>query len=267
VATAGLTKGFDYSLTTSLFLGTGAVVNGEKGHAALQHALRIAWGGKVAGKTSVSNAFSHRLGIRYLFDSLFRVHCDENIFRTKVEYVLGKRSGISVESELITCLLENREWLPGDSGAFRWVTTASFLTPMVWNLAAGINFRLPETGSATIGISGARLTVVRDPDVFEALQTDVFNGVPRGQNHRFEYGLSLRLLADRTFWKILRWNCDLLVFKAYKSPLDLNVRNLLELKLGRLVVVSLQTRLLYDEEISRSLRTENLLSAGLCLRK
>ncbi|MCK7539482.1 MAG: hypothetical protein MZV63_55535 [Marinilabiliales bacterium] len=118
-----------------------------------------------------------------------------------------------------------------------------------------------------LGLTGGRLTLLRDTSVFTGQDVSIYYGVQRGTNHLVEYGISLRFQADRAFWKILRWNCDLLIFKGYDSPADLNLKNIFEIRLASFIVISVQTRLLYEEDISRKLRVENMLSAGFTIKR
>ena len=189
------------------------------------------------------------------------------MLRTRLEYRVEEVGGITLDSELGTCLLNHWEQIRIDSSRTARLLTSSFLSPMIWTFAGGISLRIPETGSVMAGITGGRLTLLRDTSVFAGKQAASCYGVKRGTNHLFEYGISLRFQADRIFWKILRWNCDLLVFKGYDKPADLNLKNIFEVRLASYIVISVQTRLLYEEDISRQLQVENMLSAGFMIKR
>jgi hypothetical protein len=260
-------KNLDYSLTSSLVSFINGSGPGNKGQVILQHGLKYSWIIERKEHLTFGNSFSHRLGIQYFFDSISRICPDETIFRTRLEYKFGKWTRFSLDSELNTRLLNNWDLVTTDSNTTRLVLSSSFLTPLIWNLAGGFSFLMPETGSIMLGITGGRLTVIRDTSVFTGQQVNSYYGVKRGAGHLFEYGVSLRLQADRTFWKVLRWNCDLLLFKGYDKPADLNLKNLFEVRLASFIVISVQTRLLYEEDISRQLQVENLFSAGFTLKR
>jgi hypothetical protein len=260
-------KNLDYSLTGSLM----SFINGpgpaDKGQFILQQGLRYSWIIEYRENLTFSNSYSHRLGIQWYFDSISRICPDENIFRTRLEYRLKRWAALSLDSELNTRLLNNWELVRCDSNRTCRILTSSFLTPLVWNLAGGFSFRVPQTGSVMLGLTGGRLTLLRDTSVFTGQEVDIYYGVKRGTNHLVEYGISLRFQADRTFWKVLKWNCDLLIFKGYDSPADLNLKNIFEIRLASFIVISVQTRLLYEEDISRKLRVENMLSAGFTVKR
>lgn len=257
----------DYALTASLISSVNNPQPGMQDQLLLQHALRHSWTITKPDRFTVTNSVLHRLGIQYFPDSLTRAHPDETLFITRMEYRLTKSTAVAFDSELSTRLFNSYNYLPDDSNQIRRVLISSFLTPLVWNMALGLTYKIPQTGSVALGISGLKLTCLRDTSVFSSLGETVFHGVKRGTNHLLEYGFSGRIQTDRTFWKSVHWNCDLLVFKGYNKPVDLVLRNLIELRLMKFLVISLQTRILYDEDISRRLGVENILSAGVAWKK
>ncbi|HNW76656.1 MAG TPA: hypothetical protein PKJ28_07185 [Bacteroidales bacterium] len=257
----------EYSVTTSL---AGMINNPgpeEKGHFLLQHSLYYSWSFKKPDHWSLSNNFSHRLGIQCYFDSITRVQADENLFRTKLEYRFGEWGGMAIESELATRLFNGYDYLPGDSGGVVRALNSSFLTPLTWDLSPGLTFNIPGTGSVLLGLTGVRLTYLRDTTIFSAQGCPEYRGVKKGQNHLLEYGLSMKLQAKRTFLKALEWDCDLAVFKPFQKAVSLNWKNMFTFRPVKFMIISLQTRFLYEESISRRLRVENIFSAGISLKK
>ena len=115
----------------------------------------------------------------------------------------------------------------------------------------------------TVGLSSAKLTWIRDRSIFEKQKTDKFYGVPEGKNHIFEYGLSMQLIVDKDFCKKFKWNCDLLVFKNYNSPVDVTLKNNLGFSINNFLEAGIQTRVLYEEMISKSIQLENLVTFGV----
>jgi hypothetical protein len=257
----------DYSLTGSLLSSVNGPGPGADGQFVLQQGLRYSWTVEKPQRFTLSNSYSHRLGIQCYFDSTSRICPDENIFRTRLEYSLKRWAAFSLDSELNTRLLNSWETVRDGSGQTCRVLTSSFLTPLVWNLAGGLTLPLPRTGSVMLGLTGGRLTLLRDTSVFARQEIGSYYGVKRGTNHLVEYGISLRFQVDRKFWRVLRWTCDLLLFKAFDSPADLNLKNMFEIRLASFVVISVQTRLLYEEDMSRKLQVENMLSAGFSVKR
>jgi hypothetical protein len=260
-------KNLDYNLSANLLSSVNSPGPNEDGQATLQQAFKYSWTIGQGDHLNCTNTFSHRLGVQYFFDSVFRIQADENIFRTRLEYKLSKGTGLAFDSELNTRLLNGYDYMLDDSNRMVRALNSSFLTPLVWNLSLGLNFRIPGTGTAMLGINGIRLTVLRDTSVFSALHAEVYQGIRRGDNHLLEYGISCRIQADRTFWKILHWNCDMLLFKGFDKPADLNMKNLFELRPVNFLVISFQNRICYEEEVSRRIIMENILSAGFSFRK
>lgn len=257
----------EYTLSASISSLINAPEKNNKGQFLLQHCLKFTGSVEKPGRLIVTNHFIHRLGIQYMFDSITTIQQDENIFRTRIELTLPRDLGLAFDSELSTRLFNGYDYAKGSGGQTTRILNSSFLTPLIWNLSLGVSWKIPETGSVMAGISGAKLTFLRDTSVFSIQQTSDFQGVSRGHRSLFEYGFSCRILIERTFWKMLRWNCNLHLFKAFDKPADLNLKNQFELRPVKFLVISLQTNLLYEQDISRKLQVGNILSAGFMFRK
>ena len=211
----------------------------------------------------VSNLFSHELGIQYYFDSISRFHPDETTLDTRMDFALGKNFSFILNSIISTRLFNAWLYTKGPYGGTTRNMTAGFLTPFILTLSAGLGFQIPRTGNLTLGLSSARLTVLCNNQIRKQNPSGEVFGVPAGKNHRFEYGLSLRLTIDRDLIRNFHWNFDLLAFQEYLKPAGLSLKNLLAVRIGRYFRASLQTRLIYEEKISRHLQLENMISGGL----
>ena len=257
----------EYSLTAGFYSYLHDAQYGDQQQLLLQHWLKTGWTVGKPGRVVLTNSFTHRLGIICYFDSLTRFCQDENSLKTRAEVTLYKNGNAAVDSEISTRFFNAYEYRQDDSGRTVRVLAASFLTPLVWNLSAGLTWNLPGTGSLLFGLTGVRLTYLRDTSLFSSQETEQFFGVERGRNFKAEYGFSCRIQTDRTFGKILRWNCDLLLFRAGGKPADLSLKNLFEIRAFRFLVISLQTNVMYDEDISSRWQLRNILSAGISLKK
>jgi hypothetical protein len=257
----------DYSLTASLLSLVNDPGKTDRGQFILLHGLRYSWTIEKPDKLTFTNSLYHRLGFQFIFDSVTRIQADETLFRTKLEYKVFGSLSLAFDSDLSTRLLNGFDYSVDDSGHTVRALNSSFLTPFIWNVSFGLSYRIPKTGSIMAGLSGLRLTCIRDTSVFGEQKAMVYHGVPKGHDHLVEYGISCRFQADRTFWKIVRWNCDMMIFKGYNTAADLNLKNLFEIRPVGFLVISLLTRVYYEEDISRRVCTENILSAGFSLRK
>jgi hypothetical protein len=211
---------------------------------------------------NLNNSFRHDLGIQYFFDSLARFYPDENILETKFELKIRKKLSVSVLSTLSTQLFNAFIYGAGPAGNHLKILNSAFLTPLLWNLSAGISPVFPAIGSITLGLSAAKFTLVRCSSIYEQQKILYFHGVPKGKRIRFEYGLGFHLLVDKNFLERFHWNCDLLMFKNYQTPVDLVVKNLIGVRIYKSFKASLQTRLNYEKDVSRWLQVENQLSLG-----
>ncbi|MCX6245968.1 MAG: DUF3078 domain-containing protein [Bacteroidetes bacterium] len=210
-----------------------------------------------------SGSLVHDLGIQSYFDSITKVHTDDNTLNTRFEIRIKKNLSFSINSNLASQLLNGYDYSVSSSGAGIRTLNSSFLTPLLWTFSGGFSLAWPMFGSLSVGFSSAKLTWIRDRSIFEKQKTEKFYGVPEGKNHLFEYGLSMQLMVDKDFCKKVKWNCDLLVFKNYNSPVDVSLKNNLGFRINNFLKAGIQTRVLYEEMISKSIQLENLVTFGV----
>ena len=209
-----------------------------------------------------TNDFVHNLGLMYYIDSISKFQTDDNTLPTRITYDAVKCVKISASSILTTRIFNAWDVSQSAGGSVVKSISSSFLTPLICTFSGGPGFNFRETGMLDIGVSSAKLTYIQDRGIFDKTGRDSFYGVKKGQSSFLEYGLSLHLLVNRLIGKKLQWDCDLLLFKADKSAVDMTLKNLFAYRINRFLKTSLQTRLFYDEDVSRKLQIENLLSFG-----
>jgi len=212
-----------------------------------------------------SGSLAHNLGIQSFLDSITKVHTDDNTLNTCFEIRIVKNLGFSITSNLVSQLLNGYDYSVTNSGALVRTMNSSFLTPLLWTFSGGLSLAWPAFGSLSLGLSSAKLTYIRDRSIFEKQKVSKFYGVEQGKNHFFEYGLSLQLLVDKNFLDRVKWNCDLLVFKNYNSPVDVTLKNNFGIRINKYLKVGIQTRIFYEEMVSRSIQLENVVTIGAFL--
>jgi hypothetical protein len=210
-----------------------------------------------------SNLLTHDLGAQFFFDRVIHIHPDETRLTTNLSLKIWRTVNVAFNSEITSCLLKNYSCYTDLNGRKVRTPTSSFLTPLIVTMSFGISRNWQSLGDLSLGLSSLKFTYLRDRKIFGELNTSEISGVPKGKDRRVEYGISFQFIADRDVVKNLHWNCDLQLFKNYLSAVDFSLRNILSLKLARFIKTSLQTRILYDEKISRSVRMENQLNIGL----
>ncbi|MEI6173455.1 MAG: DUF3078 domain-containing protein [Bacteroidota bacterium] len=215
-----------------------------------------------ARNLSISTLFIHSLGIQFFFDSISRFQPDENNLDTRIEINLRKNFTFTFHSNLSTRLFNAYDYSSDPTGALLKTLNSSFLTPLLCTFSAGFGLNLPRLGSISVGLSAAKLTLVSNRAIYSEQAIDAFYGVPKDRSHLFEYGLTMHLLVDKDFFKRIHWNCDLLIFKNYRKPVDLIIRNLVGVTINKFLKTSIQTRLYYEKEVSKSIQIENMVSVG-----
>lgn len=219
--------------------------------------------GETKSRFRFTEKVTHHLGFQYLVDSLSRFHIDDNQFETRMEYRFGKKQSAFLSALVSTRLFNLYNFSVNDSSEMVRTLAASFLTPLTALFTGGIQLKWPLFGSLSIGVTSAKLTWVRDQEIYETLETDIFHGVPKGKEGVFEYGLSLQLLIDHDLLKWLHWDCDLLIFKNTNLPPDISLKNNLGIKLAKLIRIRIQTRIYYEEQVKKEVQLENFISAGV----
>jgi len=210
----------------------------------------------------LSNTFVHNLGLQVFFDSVTWFQMDDNTLDTKLEILLHRNLSYTFASNLNSRIFNGYDYHADPSGNPVRRLNSAFLTPLVWTFSTGLGWSWPRFGNINFGISSARLTVVRDKRVYEESGTNGFYGVPPDKDHLFEYGLSMHLLVDAEFKKRIHWICDMLLFKNYNDPIDMVLKNLVDVRINKFLKTSIQTRLFYEERVSKNLQVENLISVG-----
>lgn len=257
-----LTQGMGYSLSFTALV----FYNWQQGNntnlVSLSHNFKYLSQYTNGRNIKISNFFVHDLGIQYFFDSISRFQPDENILDTRIEMRIGKNLIYTVFSNLTTRIFNSYVYATDQTGQLTKTLSASFLTPLLWTFSTGFGWTLPRLGILNLGLSAVKFTWIRNREVYDQQNILTFYGVPKEKNHIFEYGISLHLRVDKDLLKWVHWNCDLLVFKNYQKPIDLVMKNLIGIRINKFLKTSIQTRLCYEKEISKTIQVENLVSLG-----
>ena len=256
------TQDLEYSLTCSNVLFFNWQQDNGKGQISFLQHLNYRTKLSIERNIHITNVLVHDLGMQFFFDSISRFYPDANTLDTKVEVKTGRYFNIFFSSRLATRIFNSYDFIPDETGINQKILNSSFLTPLVCNFSAGIGWNNPRLAVLNIGLTGAKLTYIRNKDIYTQQKVTEYCGVPFGKDVNIEYGLTAQIVIDQEFLKRVHWNCDMLVFKNFQKPIDLTVKNLIEIKINKFIQGTIQTRLLYEEEVSRRLQVENLISAG-----
>ena len=209
-----------------------------------------------------SGTFTHNLGFQHYFDSITKVNIDDNILTTRLDIKTDERFSFSISSCITSRLMNGFDYITSDSGMQIKVLNSSFLTPLIWTMSIGIGYTWKESGFVTFGFSSCKLTSILNKQIFSIRGITNYYGIEQGKTHLLEYGFTFQLLIDRDIFRIIHWDCDLLLFKNYNSPVDLALKNLFGLRINKFLKVTLQTRIFYEEKLCKYFQFENLLAVG-----
>lgn len=220
---------------------------------------------KTTRRFTMDQQIVHHLGLQYLFDSITRVQPDDNKWESRFEWEIRKNHGIFLSSVLCTRLFKGYDYSSNASGSPVRILNSSFLTPFTALFSGGVQFRWPRFGSLNLGITSMKLVSLRDKGIYEARQTTICFGVPSDKKGLLEYGLSLQLLIDHAFTRWLHWNCDMLLFKSTDLAPDFSLKNHFGFRITKFLKARIQTRIFYEERISKQVQVENILSLGFAV--
>ena len=255
-------QGLDYSFSVSNFL----FLNWHHDRNANQVILlqNLSYKFSLSGDSMVcfSGSFLHDLGLQSYFDSITKIQTDDNTLNTRFDIRIHKNLNLTINSILTSRLMNGYDYSVDDSGRIVKILNSSFCTPLLWTFSGGFTLTWHDFGSFNLGLTTGKLTYIRDKSIFGKQNVTKFFGVPEGKDHIFEYGLSLQFIADKEFFKRIKWNCDLLIFKKYAAPVDFTLKNNIGIRINRFLKAGIQTRIFYEEMVSRSIQLENLVTFG-----
>ena len=261
-----ITQDYDYSLTSSGLLFFNWKQDRGPGQAAILQHFNVRSKLTNDKNLQITGAWNHELGIQVFFDSISRFYPDGNTVDIKAELKSGRKTNCFFSVRFTTRLFNGYDIVPDTSGGYRHVLNSAFLTPLVCTFSGGVNWLSPSLGSFNLGLTGAKLTYVRDKTIYDELNIREFYGVPGDKNFNIEYGITLHLLINKDLLKFLHWDFDLLAFKNFRKPVDISIKNQVGIKISKYLKGMIQTKLLYNEVISKHIQLENLLSAGVSLK-
>jgi len=252
----------DYTFSAGNFLYLNWKHDKNANQVSLLQSLKFNFSVSADSIASFSGTFLHNLGFQTYFDSLSKFQSDDNTLNTRLDLRIAKNLNLSVLSTFATRIMNGYDYSLDSANRVIRTLNSSFCTPLVCTFSGGLALKWPALGSLSLGLASAKLTCLRDGSIFRKQNTDRFYGVPKGKTCLLEYGLSLQFLADKNVSKRLKWTCDLLLFKNYTAPVDVTLKNSIALKITQWLRTNFQTRIFYEEAVSRHVQIENILTFG-----
>lgn len=237
-------------------------------------ANHIALLGNLNYRSSVSNerrfklqaSLLQDLGFQIFFDSITRFFPDAASIITQLEIKINHWFTFTLNTNLSSRIFNDYRYVTDQNGDQVKRMQSGFLTPMILTFSSGFGWNLPSWGMVNFGITGGKLTFIRSREIFGILKVEKYYGVPSGKQTLLEYGISMLVTIDKNLTSSLKWTCEMILFKNYIKPVDITVKNLFEWRFGRNLSGSLQTRLFYEEAVSKKLQIDNIVTLGFGFR-
>lgn len=212
-----------------------------------------------------AGTFNHDLGIQLFFDSICRFQPDVSAFELKTEVKAGKYLVISMITKLSTRLFNNYNYSIGPNGDLQRILQSGFFTPLVLTFSAGFGLRYHGLIFFHLGLTGGKLTYIKNRDVYNEQKIKSYHGVSIDRSYLFEYGIAFQMVIDKDLSGSINWNVECNLFKNLKKPVDLAIKNLIGWKIGKHFKGIVKTNIFYEQETSRKVQFENLFSLGFLL--
>lgn len=230
-----------------------------------EHHLEYSYRWSRKGFTVILKLISE-LGYTCFPDSLFYKQKDIQTFRYDVSSSVNKNWHLSLNTCTTTPLYRMINYGSRDSLGTISIFAGSFLTPLIMLASAGIKITAEGLGTFHVGLSSLKLVYVNDPGVFNSMRVTRYYGVEKGDQWQCEYGLSSSVDLAKQLTPQLSWQCRLDTFIARNKSPDILLKNLLSLKAGRSMNATIQSSIVYDNDLSSVFQLENLLTIGFAIR-
>lgn len=206
---------------------------------------------------------NHEIGLQWYIDSIWRFQPDVTSLEMKMEIRIIKYLLISINSTITSRIFNSHRYFTGSDGILNRQLQSGFLTPMIWTFASGFGWNNNRFGSFQVGLTGGKLTWVRYKAIYSILNVDKYFGVPHDKPFLFEFGLTMLVNVERKLSNAVKWTFELNAFKNYEKPIDFTLKNLFDWRLGKYFSGSVQTRLIYESEMTKKVQIENLFGFGI----
>ncbi len=211
-------------------------------------------------KISWENTFNMEYGLMKQNDQSLRKSIDKLEFSSKYGYQASSKWYYSALFDFKSQLATGYKYAKDDTKA----KVSNFLAPAYISLALGMDYKPNDNFSAYLSPLTGKLTVVADDDLSDA---GAF-GVDPGDKTRFEFGASAKFTYKRELMKNVSLQTVLALFSAYESfgNVDINWDVILNLKVNDYINATVNTSLVYDDDVLTRVQFKEVIGVGLAYK-
>lgn len=216
----------------------------------------------VDGKFKLAHSLHQDLGLQYFFDSISRFQPDITKAEAHYDYTIAKFTTLAFRFSLTTRISNAYHYYLDTAGGISKQLQSSFLTPMIGTFSGGLAWKNPKYLSSFLGIAGGKFVYIHENQIYDELGVEKFHGVERGRHTLLDYAILLQFLVDKKLFRSLAWTFEANILKKVQVSPEVLIKNGFILRIGKYITASLQTRVIFEEEISLTWQTENILTIG-----
>ncbi|MCG8475520.1 MAG: DUF3078 domain-containing protein [Cytophagales bacterium] len=134
--------------------------------------------------------------------------------------------------------------------------TSNFFAPADFEIGLGLSFRPKQHFSGMFSLAKGKFLIVAD----ELLSEEGAHGVEKGETYKGEIGIGADFeLIDYEIWENIKLRGTMNLFASYEkiTKVDFNLASLLQFQVNKYFQVSLDTKLIYDDDILIALDDNN----------
>ncbi len=144
------------------------------------------------------------------------------------------------------------------------VKVSNFLAPAYITLALGMDYKPNDNFSAYMSPLTGKITIVND----KSLSDMGAFGVDKGDKVRMEFGASTKFTYKKELMKNVSLQTVLSLFSAYESfgNVDINWDVMLNLKVNDYINATVNTSLVYDDDVLTRVQFKEVIGVGLAYK-
>ncbi len=210
-------------------------------------------------KSSWENTLNMEYGLMKQNDQSLRKSIDKLELTSKYGYKVTEKWYASALFEFKSQFAKGYDYAGSNK-----TKVSNLLAPAYITLALGMDYKPNDNFSAYLSPLTGKLTVVNDNDLSNA---GAF-GVDPGDKTRFEFGALTKFTYKKEIMKNVNLQTMLTLFTAYESfgNVDINWDLMLNLKVNDYITATVNTSLIYDDDVLTRVQFKEVIGVGLAYK-
>lgn len=150
------------------------------------------------------------------------------------------------------------------SGIDTNILHSGFMSPGYININFGIEYSRDKRSRYSVGLSGLKITTVKNQDLYEILEKKILYKVPKGKHELIEYGFHINIEIKKDLAK----NIDIehksryFIHEDRFKNIDIESRTLISFKVSKHIKTMITHQLIYDDDVLDRVQVMQQLMLG-----